>query len=577
MQHHIVLIHYWISVVAGHKSKKTNQWGKIMENTLPKNLENRLTKEMVDLYTMQGYWGKKTIFDLLKEQAKKNPDKIAIVDSRRHVTYSELYENILRSAALFKKHGIEKGDVITIQLPNWIEFVYIFFSLELIGAIANKISPDFRFKEIEFILKFSESRAFICPAIFKDFNYEKMADDLQNDIPQIKNVFVIDSPVQKNFVDFNAELHLTTAISENEMQRIDANSIYRMAFTSGTTGNPKNVLHSANTTLSACHFLARDMQCTKNDVYLIYLPIGLNWGYLVLVQALISGAKVALLDRFSGKTALEWIDREKVTFIPTAPASIIAMLNVPELNEFDVSSLRVVITGGASCPVETLRSFQKEMSGKLIELYGMLEDGYHTYTSFDDDPEKVNGTIGKCVKGMGLKLLNESNEEVAFGEEGEIAAYGPSVHLGYNKNPEANAESFTKDGWFRTGDLGVFADNDKNVRISGRSKEIINRGGKKFYPREVEEILYTHPSIIHAAIVGIPDARLGERNCLCVILKPGKSLTLDDCIDFLKGEVATYKLPEFFEIVENLPFTPTGKLQRFVLAKQMSEKLGLIS
>lgn len=546
-----------------------------MENTMPKNLQTRLTQEMIDTFTKQGHWGSETIFDLLEKRVKENPDKVAIVDSRQSVTYSELYENILRSASVLKKHGIKKGDVVTIQLPNWIEFVYVFFSLELIGAIANKISPDFRFKEIEFILKFSESKAFVCPAKFKDFNYQNMAHDLQNAVTGIRNIFIIDGPVQDGFTDFTAELNISKPISLDEMERIDANSVYRMAFTSGTTGNPKNVLHSANTTLPACRFLSRDMRCTKDDVYLIYLPIGLNWGYLVLVQALIYGARVAMLDRFSGQSALEWIEKEKVTFIPTAPASIIAMLNVPELKNFDVSSLRVVITGGASCPVETLRSFQKEMSGKLIELYGMLEDGYHTYTSFSDDPEKVNGTIGRCVDGMGLKLLNDANEEVPFGQEGEIAAYGPSVHLGYNKNNEANSQSFTADGWFRTGDLGVYADEHRNVRISGRSKEIINRGGKKFYPREVEEILYTHPSIIHAAIVGVPDKRLGERNCLCVILKPGKTLTLDECIDFLQGEVATYKLPEYLEIVDMLPFTPTGKLQRFLLAKQMGEKLGI--
>ena len=149
---------------------------------------------------------------------------------------------------------------------------------------------------------------------------------------------------------------------------------------------------------------------------------------------------------------------------------------------------------------------------------------------------------------------------------------GPSVHLGYNKNPSANAEAFTEDGWFRTGDLGIMVDEAGNVRISGRSKEIINRGGKKFYPREVEEILYTHPKVLHAAMVGVSDARLGERNCLCVIPKGGQAVELDEFVEFLRGEVATYKLPERLEIFEELPFTPTGKLQRFVLAKQVQDR-----
>jgi len=284
------------------------------------------------------------------------------------------------------------------------------------------------------------------------------------------------------------------------------------------------------------------------------------------------GAKVVLLDRFSGRRALELIEQERVTFIATAPASIIAMLNEPDLESFDLSSLRVVITGGASCPVETLRAFQRDMSGRLIELYGMLETGYHTYTRFEDDPEVVNGTIGHCVEGMGLRLLDEAGNDVARGETGEIACFGPSVHLGYNNNPAANAEAFTDDGWFRTGDLGQFADAAGNVRIVGRSKEIINRGGKKFFPREVEEILYTHPKILHAAMVGIADPRLGERNCLCLIPKQGKEVTLEEMVEFLRGEVATYKLPERLEIFDALPFTPTGKLQRFVLARQVEER-----
>jgi acyl-CoA synthetase (AMP-forming)/AMP-acid ligase II len=222
--------------------------------------------------------------------------------------------------------------------------------------------------------------------------------------------------------------------------------------------------------------------------------------------------------------------------------------------------------------VETLRDFQRRMSGHLIELYGMLETGYHTYTRLIDDPEKVNGTIGRCVKDMGLRLLDPAGTDVPRGEQGEIACDGPSVHLGYYNNPQANAEAFTADGWFRTGDLGVIADEAGNVRIVGRSKEIINRGGKKFFPREVEEILYTHPKVLHVAMVGVADARLGERNCLCIVPKGGAQVTLEEFNDFLRGQVATYKLPERLEIFSELPFTPTGKIQRFLLQKEIETR-----
>ncbi len=535
--------------------------------------ETRLTQEMIDRFTASGDWGTETFYDLLCERVAMHPGREAVVDPHGRVTYGELKDKVDRTAAFLRAQGIGPGDVVTIQLPNWVEFFYVFFALELLGAVANKISPDFRGREVDFILQFSNSRAYVCAREFKGFDYPAMVRGLMPGLTNLKFICVVDGDASEDTVSLAQGLETTEPLAAEDRVRMDANEVYRMAFTSGTTGNPKNVLHSFNTTLPALRYISRDMEATEDDVFLIYLPIGLNWGYLILTQALMLGARIVLLDRFTGRAALELIEREKVTFIATAPASIIAMLNEPDLESFDVSSLRVVITGGASCPVETLREFGRRMSGRLIELYGMLEDGYHTYTRFVDDPEEVNGTIGRCVEGMGLRLLDPDGNDVGPGEQGEIAAFGPSVHLGYNKNPGANAEAFTEDGWFRTGDLGEFADGKGNVRIVGRSKEIINRGGKKFFPREVEEILYTHPKVLHAAMVGVPDPRLGERNCLCLIPKDGADATLEEFVDFLSGEVATYKLPERLEIFEELPFTPTGKLQRFVLADQVLKRI----
>src|SRR5262249_32634596 len=460
----------------------------------------------------------------------------------------------------------------TIQLPNWIEFAFVFLALELIGAVANTISPDFRSREVSYILRFSRSRGYVCSQNFKGFDYPGMVRALMPDLPDLRFICVVDGAGENDPVSLADELATTPPLPESERVAMSADEVFRMAFTSGTTGNPKCVLHSFNTTLPAFRVLTRDMQASENDVFLIYLPVGLNWGYLLLVQALMLGARVVLLDRFSGRAALELIAREKVTFIASAPASLIAMLNEPELGRFDCSSLRVVITGGASCPVETLRAFQRRMSGHLIELYGMLETGYRTSRRLPDDPETANGPIGRCVEGMGLRLIDAAGRDVPRGEEGEIAADGPSVHLGYYNNPQANAEAFTADGWFRTGDLGVVADDAGNVRIVGRSKEIINRGGKKFFPREVEEILYTHPKVLHAGMVGVADPRLGERNCLCVVPKNGATVSLDDFTDFLRDQVATYKLPERLEVLDELPFTPTGKIQRFILQRQIEAR-----
>ena len=224
-----------------------------------------------------------------------------------------------------------------------------------------------------------------------------------------------------------------------------------------------------------------------------------------------------------------------------------------------------------SAAVETIKAFQAAIpNAKLIELYGMLETGFHSMTRLTDDPLKVNGTVGRCVSVMGLRIIDDDGKDAPYGEVGEIAAIGPSVHFGYLDNDAANRDSFTADGWFRTGDLGQFIDKEGNVRISGRKKEIINRGGKKYFPREIEELLHEHPAVVQVAIVGAPDARLGERNCMCVVLKEGAQLTLDEVVAFLKGRVADYKLPEELVVMNDLPMTPTGKIRRPELIKRVA-------
>lgn len=533
--------------------------------------QTRLTPELIERYTRSGHWGTETFYQILAQRAEAHSDREAIIDPRQRVTYGELLAGVNRIAAAFQHLGIGPGDVLTIQLPNWIEFAYVFFALERIGAVANQIGPDFRSREVEYILRFSESRAFVCPATFRGFDYVPMIRELRPKLPDLKIVCVLGGVGDPDTVSLDEMLSGTSAPPSLVPQPMGTNDVMRMAFTSGTTGNPKGVTHSLNTTLPACRILNSAMEVTAQDVFLVYLPLGLNWGYLTLLQAIMAGSRAVLVDRFSARAALDLIERERVTFIPSAPASLIAMLNDPELARFDLTSLRVVISGGASCPVETIRAFRARIPGHLIELYGMLETGFHTFTRVTDDPEAVAGTIGRSAPGMALRLIDEAGRDVPLGAEGEIAAGGPTVHLGYHKNPTANAELFTADGWFRTGDLGQL-DAAGNVKIVGRLKEMINRGGQKFFPREIEELLYTHPKILHAVIVGVPDPRLGERNCLCVIPREGASLSLAEVVDFLKDRIATYKLPEEMEIFDDFPFTPTGKIQRHVLARRVLDR-----
>ena len=520
--------------------------------------------ELATAYKKNGTWADQTFFEVLAARALQHPDREVFSDAKSRITYGALKDKVERCAEFLRQIGIRRGEVVTIQLPNRIEFPIIFFALELIGAVANKVNPDFRARELEYILKFSQSSAFVCPREFKNFDYVGMARSLQPLVPKLQQIIVVGGDAEE-FHNLDQGITNSPPISQARRVRMDADEIFRMAFTSGTTGNPKCVLHSFNTTLYAAVILNDDMHVTEDDVMLVYLPIGLNWGYLTLLQTIMAGCRAVLMERFSARGVLEAIQNERVSYIPTSPAAIVGILNDPDVEKLDTSSLRVMITGGASAAIETIREFQKRMNGHLIELYGMLETGFHTYTRFTDDPEKVNGTIGRVVRAMTLRIIDEAGNDVPRGEIGEIAALGPTVHLGYHNNASANAEAFLVDGCFRTGDLGRFVDEHGNVTITGRSKEIINRGGKKFFPREVEEVLYTHPKIIHAAIIGVPDRRLGERNCLCVVEKSAQQLSLEEVVQFLKGQVADYKLPEMIEYFDELPMTATGKIRRHVL------------
>jgi non-ribosomal peptide synthetase component E (peptide arylation enzyme) len=524
---------------------------------------NMIKPELARRYAAAGTWTGKTFFEFIEAAAAAYPQREVFADATRRISNGALKDEILRCAEFYRRIGIKRGDVVTVQLPNRIEFAVAFFALELIGAIANKVNPDFRARELDYILKFSGSRAYVFAREFRGFDYLTMAGGLKDSVPGLTHLILAGAAAEgAHSLD---DLHSTPPLAAEHRVRMDPNEVFRMAFTSGTTGDPKCVLHSFNTTLYAPWLLNRDMGITERDVLLVYLPVGLNWGYFTLMQTIMVGARAVLMERFSGRAALEMIERERVTFVPTAPASIVAILADPELSRFDLSSLRVVVTGGASAAIETIRDYQARAKGHLIELYGMLEIGFHTWTRFTDDPEKVNGTIGRLIDGMEIRILDAAGNEVPYGEVGEVAARGPTIHLGYHNNPAANAASFTADGWFRTGDLGRFVDDAGNVQLSGRRKEIINRGGKKFFPREVEEILYTHPNVLHAAMVGLPDVRLGERNCLCVIPKSGRDLSLDEAVGFLKGQIADYKLPETIERFDEFPMTGTGKIRRHVL------------
>ncbi|MCC7275968.1 MAG: acyl--CoA ligase [Alphaproteobacteria bacterium] len=534
--------------------------------------ETRLTPAMAERFRSAGLWGDTTFADLLASRVAAHPQKFAIVDGEHRVTYAALAHGIDRVADRLARLGIGAGDVVAIQIPNWREFAFVFFALERVGAVAVTVSVDFRFRELAYMMRCAGAKGFVCCGTLRGFDHLLMADDLRAVVPTLQVVATVRAPQRAGMVSLDDAVDGAGPPHGFVPFRQDADTVMRMAFTSGTTGDPKGVMHSHNTTLAACRILNDDIGLGADERMMIWLPLGLNWGFLTLVQALIAGATAVLLERFRAGEGLDLLERERCTFVPTAPASLTAILQEPDLGRRDLSALRMVVSGGASAPVETIRAWRAACPSEFLELYGMLETGYHSYTRPGDDPEAVAGSVGRRASHMGLRLVDADLRDVGEGEEGEICCDGPSVHLGYHDNPRANAEAFAAAGWFRTGDLG-FLDRAGNLRISGRVKEMINRGGKKFFPREIEEVLYAHPKVLYVAMVGLPDPRLGERNCLCVVPKPDLSPpTLDELLAFIAGDFATYKLPERVEVFEQLPFTPTGKIQRHALVRAVMER-----
>jgi acyl-CoA synthetase (AMP-forming)/AMP-acid ligase II len=527
-------------------------------------------------FVEQGYWVETTSNDALEQRARATPDKLAIVDGRVRLGYGEYYRRAERLAALFVTLGLGADDVLAIQLPNWSEFAVAINAAMLAGVPFCQFHSDFRSREVEFILRFTDASALIMPSRFRRFDYLTMLAGLRPKLPMLRHIMVIGEELPPGYFDLRAFLEdpAEPVIDREKLRerRPRANVLSRTAFTSGTTGDPKAVLHLHNTTNCAARFVNEGHRIDSDSVLLTFLPVGLNWGLLNVLQAVFAGCTIVLQEVFDAEQALALVERERVTHFCSAPAHLVSLLNVPNLGRYDLSSLQVMTTGGASCPIEVIREVRGRLPGHLLELYGMLECGFQSHTTLDDDPEEVCGLVGRPLSQMEIRVVDDNGLDCPSGTAGEILTYGPSVTVGYYNNLDANARSFSADGWFATGDIGIL-DARGYLKIVDRKKELIIRGGANIYPREIEEVLYQHPKVLEAAAVGVPDPRLGERVCACIVPRPGESLSFEELIAFLKDKIATYKLPESLRLLEALPRTPTGKVQKGPLRDLVLERM----
>jgi long-chain acyl-CoA synthetase len=469
------------------------------------------------------------------------PDRPAIRLDDTVVTYADLDARSARVAGLLTRHGIRPGDRVAIMLPNIPEFAAIYYAVLRVGAVVVPMNPLLKEREVAYYLADAEARLMFCG--------RTCAEEARAGAEQVGVTCLV---VVDGFED------LLMADSDHRIVDRSESDTAVLLYTSGTTGQAKGAqLTHANLTANVA-IVAKDLfHLGQSDVIFGGLPLFHSFGQTCGLNAAISaGACLTLVSRFTPEKALEVVTRDRVTIFEGVPTMYVALLGAAR-DGYDTSSLRLCVSGGAALPVEVLRGVEKAFDCFILEGYGLSETS--PVASFNHpDRERKPGSIGTPIQGVEMRLVDDKGHDVPVGEVGEIAIRGHNVMKGYWRREAATAEAIV-DGWFRSGDLARM-DDDGYFFIVDRKKEMIIRGGYNVYPREIEEVLYEHPAVVEAAVVGIPDAVLGEEVGAAVVLKPGAAETAEDIQEYVKSEVAAYKYPRKVWLLEALPKGPTGKI-----------------
>lgn len=529
--------------------------------------------EQVEAFIQSGLWPNRLLTEYLDEAVAAYPDRNAVVgyDSKAGTrvvhTYQEFSRYVDRIALGLVSYGIEPGDVVSMQLPNYWQFNALYLACVRIGAVANPLMPIFRQRELGFMLSFAQSKALIVSHDYRGFDYPKMITELRPELPALQHVFVVNGDGPKSFdtcfIDhaWEAELDRDAVFAE---RKPSPNALSLLMYTSGTTGQPKGVMHTQNTLIGNIVKFADRVELNSDDVFLMASPLAHLTGFLYgLMMPVILGGPSVLMDIWDPAEAARIVEAERVTFTMASTPFLSDLANTPAVDNHDLGSLHTFLTAGAPIPRVLARHAAERLGVMVIAAWGMTENGGVTMTKRDDPEEKVFGSDGGPIEGMEVRVVDENGKPLPPEVEGQLQARGMANFVGYLKKPELFATD--PDGWFDTGDLARMRD-DGYIRISGRSKDVIIRGGENIPIVEVEELLYRHPGIEDAAIVAMPDARLGERACAFVTLKPGENLSFEKMISYLtEHKMAIQYFPEKLEILDEMPRTPSGKIQKFRL------------
>ncbi|EFL0463992.1 medium-chain fatty-acid--CoA ligase [Escherichia coli] len=525
-------------------------------------------------YRQQGLWGDASLADYWQQTARAMPDKIAVVDNHgASYTYSALNHAASCLANWMLAKGIESGDRIAFQLPGWCEFTVIYLACLKIGAVSVPLLPSWREAELVWVLNKCQAKMFFAPTLFKQTRPVDLILPLQNQLPQLQQIVGVDK-----LAPATSSLSLSQIIADNTPLTTaittHGDELAAVLFTSGTEGLPKGVMLTHNNILASERAYCARLNLTWQDVFMMPAPLGHATGFLHGVTApFLIGARSVLLDIFTPDACLALLEQQRCTCMLGATPFVYDLLNVLEKQPADLSALRFFLCGGTTIPKKVARECQ-QLGIKLLSVYGSTESSPHAVVNLDDPLSRFMHTDGYAAAGVEIKVVDDARKTLPPGCEGEEASRGPNVFMGYFDEPELTARALDEEGWYYSGDL-CRMDEAGYIKITGRKKDIIVRSGENISSREVEDILLQHPKIHDACVVAMPDERLGERSCAYVVLKaPHHSLSLEEVVAFFsRKRVAKYKYPEHIVVIEKLPRTASGKIQKFLLRKDIMRRL----
>ncbi|HLX04944.1 MAG TPA: AMP-binding protein [Candidatus Binatus sp.] len=523
--------------------------------------------ELAERYVREGIWRDETIPQAIAKAALMRPDSIAVSDSTRSLTYSQMVAEAGSIAALLSHNGIESNDRIIIQLPNCVEFATLTIACLEIGAIPVMALPAFRKAELEYLVSFSDAKAIAIAPEYRGFDHAALARDLGTRL-------ILSTTPAAGCISMHE--HGTSSLSIGSSTRADPFDVALFLLSGGTTGLPKLIPRTHADYLYNARESAAATGLTSESRILISLPAEHNFPLACpgLLGALLTGAHAVFTQSSKAADLANTIEREQITHLPCVPALAIALLDLPQSSRAKLASLRVITVGGQRLQEPTARSLKRAFPHLVVQQVLGMAEGLLCYTPLDAREEVAFTTQGRPLsRADEIRIVDPDGAQVAPGAVGELWCRGPYTIRGYFRAPDRNREAFTHDGFYRTGDL-VKLDPSGNLVVEGRIKDLINRGGEKVNAEEIEAHLIAHHAVNAAAVVAMPDAILGEKACAYLSLRDGESLTLDAMREFLAARgVAQFKWPERIEIVGELPLTNVGKIRKAELRRDIAERL----